>query len=206
MRTELLSQTKPDTLAEDPLIAIPLEVAEDFSKWTEEMQDTLLTFSTEELRQFYGEEQSPDTVEQHNRELPFKPETVYNVGAVGLAMVMTPEMFNREIERAAFDKIADNEEEKVEENTPGSYAQEKSEYQEYVAQAESLVGSLTHGDESGLSAVPARFQEALSVRMNQRRNELQDGTMTQGEFELECKKMISVACIGLRKKAEGEEV
>lgn len=82
------------------------------------------------------------------------------------------------------------------------YAQEDPEYQQYIVEAITVIAALKNGDTSGLAALPETFREALSIRMSQRLCELEDGDLNQFEFDVEEKKMISVACIGLREAAE----
>lgn len=206
---ETLYRHRPDESLDDQFAALPLELAEDFSLWSAELEENLMSFTAEELKQFYGEEEGTETVslkEQYN--LPFEPEqTIRAVGSIGLTMVMVPDAFRREIEKGALDAVAEahtpEQDEKPEAREAGvSFAQDSPDYQEFVAQAQSIVYNLRYGDESGLGALPPEFQEALSVRMSQRLQELDDGTMSDGEFGLEVQKMISVACIGLRKTAK----
>ncbi len=200
--SERLYRQQPDIDYEDRLAAIPLEIAEDFSLWTAELEEGILDLTSAELTQLAGENQ-PETLslkEQYN--LPFEPmETIRGIGSVGLLMAMTPDALSREIQGRTLDAVAEVEEAESEQ-TAGEYAQDKPEYQEYVRQAESIVNGLLYGDEGGLGVLPADFQDALSTRMSQRCQELDDGTMSDGEFSLEVKKMISVACEGLRQASD----
>lgn len=83
------------------------------------------------------------------------------------------------------------------------YAQDDPEYQPFAEEATKLVEMLKNGDSSGLAVLPEQYQKALSKRMNQRLQETDNGTITPNEFDVEIKKMISVACIGLREADDG---
>lgn len=195
--SETLYRHKPDESFDDHYATLPLEMAEDFSLWTAELQESLGDLALTQIEQLNDAESSNEISLKERYNLPFEPEkTIRDVGSIGLLIVMTPDAFQREIQKEALDTMADVEKPETQETT-GAYAQDKPEYQEYVAQAESIIYNLRYGDESGLSALPQNFQEALSVRMNQRIQELEDGIISDGEFGLEVKKMISVACIGL---------
>ena len=205
--SETLYQHKPETDLDDKFAALPLELAEDLSLWKAELEDTIMEFSSEEIRQLSGEEQNETVSLKEQYNLPFEPmQTIRGIGSVGITMVLAPEAVQREIEKGTLDVMADNERDsdtKTESKEYGiSFAQDSPEYQEFVAQARSIVYNLRYGDESGLGALPPEFQDALSVRMNQRVQELEDGTMSDGEFDLEVQKMISVACTGLKQKTQ----
>jgi hypothetical protein len=55
------------------------------------------------------------------------------------------------------------------------------------------------GDESALSALPPEFQEALKGRMEYRKKQLEDESISEGFMEEELDKMSSVASVGLAK-------
>jgi len=142
-------------------------------------------------------------------DLSFEANTVIAVGSTALAgtIVMSPDMVRQGVKAAAghpeYEMPREAEETAEKPNTPGMYAQEKPEYQAFVGQAEQMIYGLMNGDTSGLSGLPPKYQEALRVRMNQRIYELDSGAISEGEFRLEVKKMISVACTGLGDRADG---
>lgn len=201
--SEKLYQQQPYIYYEDRLAAIPLELAEDFSLWTAELEESTLDLTTAELGQLTGESQTEQLSLKEQYNLPFEPlETIRGIGSVGLLMAMSPDLLTHEVRAKTLDAISEVEAAESEQQTTGEYAQDKPEYQEYVRQAESIVYTLRYGDAGGLGALPTEFQDALLVRMNQRRQELEDGTIHVSEFGLEVKKMISVACEGLRQAAK----
>lgn len=197
--SEKLYQQQPDIYYEDRLAAIPLELAEDFSLWTTELEESTLDLTAAEVGQLSGENNVEELSLKERYNLPFEPlETIRGIGSVGLLMTLSPDLLTREVQARTLDVVAEVEEAESEQQTTGEYAQDKPEYQEYVRQAESIVYNLRYGDTGGLGVLPTEFQDALLVRMNQRRRELEDGTIHDSEFGLEVKKMISVACEGLR--------
>lgn len=69
-----------------------------------------------------------------------------------------------------------------------AYAQDQPETMGYLTDAIRIIKALIEGDEALLSALPSRFQDALSVRVAS-----YEGDISADEYEA----MISVACNGL---------
>lgn len=78
------------------------------------------------------------------------------------------------------------------------YAQDEPDHAPFVATAELIVNTLARGETPHLKGLPVEFEVALQDRMKRRVNERASGVITESEFALEHKKMVSVACIGLR--------
>ena len=84
-----------------------------------------------------------------------------------------------------------------------NYTQDDPAFEAYITTAAAIVEGLRNGDDSEARQLPEAFQESLATRMRRRLDELQNGTIDQDEFDLEIRKMVSVACIGLRDMTEG---
>lgn len=125
--------------------------------------------------------------QERKEELPFRADTVLKVGGVALEQVID------EAERVE-DDDRDKEEKK----------EKDIDFDEYLAQAQDIIRRLYLGDESALGALPPDFQEALKQRMEYRKKQLEDGSITEGYMQEELDKMCSVASIGLAMKRNPE--
>lgn len=108
-------------------------------------------------------------------ELPYRAETVLKVGGIALEAVNEPEQEESE----------DNEVEK------------DFDFDQYLHDAEQIIIRLFKGDESALSELPPEFQDALRDRMEFRKQQMEDGAITEGYMQEELDKMCSVASVGL---------
>lgn len=192
-----------------------LELAERIADTDAELSNSIQAFAEHGVRRVLAGEQSYSSVVEQEAayDLSFEKSTVISVGTTALAgtVVVSPDLMRQGVNAAAghpnFEQARTYEMDSSEPtreklDTPGMYAQEKPEYQAYVGHAEQMIYRLMDGDASGLSGLASNYREALSVRMNQRINQFDSGEISQGEFRLEVKKMISVACTGLRDQAE----
>lgn len=102
-------------------------------------------------------------------------------------VVLLDDDMSRKLGAVSLELVADIEDAfAVEQNIPP--------IEQYRAQdAEHIVMALLHGDTSFLAYLPQDFQEALEIRMNQRIQELDDGTITESYFKEEVMKMCMVA-------------
>ncbi len=206
--SETLYRQRPD----DSIAALPLELADDFRLWEDELRGGLEEVAEVQIDRLMGNEaEGVSLKEQYN--LPFEPmETVRGVGSVALAMAVRQEQGSSLLQgdQGNFEDIAQeamtdiDSPENKEQRGGGVFAQEMPEYQEFVSQAQSIIYNLRYGDQSGLGALPPEFQDSLSVRMDVRLAELEKREISDGEFGLEIKKMISVACVGLGKISKPE--
>lgn len=85
-----------------------------------------------------------------------------------------------------------------------NYTQDDPEFQDYVAEAASMIEGLRLGDGDGIDALPGNYQQALRDRMDQALTGLATNAIGQDIFDKEIRTMVSIACIGLRELAEGE--
>ncbi len=116
--------------------------------------------------------------EQESTELPFRATTVLKIGNIALE---APEQLEDQIQE---EKEDDDKEQEID-------------FNQYLAEAQKIITRLYMGDESALSALPPDFQEALKARMEYRKKQLEDESITEGFMQEELDKMCSVASVGL---------
>lgn len=85
-----------------------------------------------------------------------------------------------------------------------NYVQDDPVYQPYAAEALNIIEALRQGDGDGLDALPGAYQTMLREQMEQALAAFAASEIGQDLFDLEVRKMVSVACIGLRELATGE--
>lgn len=85
-----------------------------------------------------------------------------------------------------------------------NYVQDDPSYQPYAAEALNIIEALKRGDGDGLDALPGSYQTMLREQMEQALAAFTANEIGQDLFDLEVRKMVSVACIGLRELAVGE--
>lgn len=113
-------------------------------------------------------------------ELPYRAETVLKVGGIALEAVNEHEQAEVEVEDQGVERDID--------------------FDKFLGDAELIIARLFMGDESALLALPQEFQNALRERMEYRKQQLEDGAITEGYMQEELDKMCSVASVGLAMK------
>jgi hypothetical protein len=137
--SELLYRQQPNISLDDKLAATPLEITDDFISMTANLGDIMLEFTSEELRQFYGEEPQRKLSLQEQYNLPYDPDkTVRGAGFFAIKVVMTPDFIQHEVAKETLDTVSGvekehNKEKEMTHNTASSgveYAQDSQEYAE----------------------------------------------------------------------------
>jgi hypothetical protein len=172
------------------------EIEQEFGEAFEQLAGKLVENDTT------APEASANLQEKYN--LPFDPDkTIRGIGSVTLmTVVVAPEALQHQLKTETVRAMAG---EKNATDEAEDAPEEEANFDAYLPEARVVINKLYMGDESALSGLPEDFQEALKARMKWNKNQIEDGTMSEGEMQEEIEKMYSVASIGLAKTEHGEQ-